>query len=39
MTLTPQLIQETTSDIQQAVYTELNPDVGKENGQEAGPTD
>lgn len=28
--MTPQMIQETTSDIQQAVYTELNPDAGKE---------
>lgn len=26
----PQMIQETTSDIQQAVYTELNPEAGKE---------
>lgn len=31
MTLTPQMIQETTSEIQQAVYTELNPDAGKDN--------
>jgi len=29
----PQMIQETTSDIKQAVYTELNPDSGKENVQ------
>ncbi len=28
----PQMIQETTSDIQQTVYTELNPDAGKESG-------
>lgn len=27
----PQMIQETTSEIQQAVYTELNPDAGKES--------
>ncbi len=26
----PQMIQETTSDIKQSVYTELNPDAGKE---------
>ena len=26
----PQIIQETTSDIQQAVYTELNPEAGNE---------
>lgn len=30
MTLTPSLTQETTSDLQQAIYTELNPDAGKE---------
>ncbi|MCM1491321.1 MAG: cation:proton antiporter [Muribaculum sp.] len=28
--MTPQMIQETTSDIQHAVYTELNPDASKE---------
>lgn len=28
----PQMIQETTSDIQQTVYTELNPDAGKDSG-------
>lgn len=28
----PQMIQETTSDIQQTVYSELNPDAGKESG-------
>lgn len=39
MTLTPQLIQETTSDIQQAVYTELNPDAGKRTARKPGPTD
>ena len=27
----PQMIQETTTDIQQTVYTELNPDAGKES--------
>lgn len=26
----PQMIQETTTDIQQTIYTELNPDAGKE---------
>lgn len=31
MTLTPEMVQETTTDIQQAVYTELNPDAGKES--------
>ncbi len=31
----PQMIQETTSDIQQTVYTELNPDAGKESGHSA----
>ena len=30
MTLTPSLSQETTNDLQQAIYTELNPDAGKE---------
>lgn len=29
----PQMIQETTTDIQQTIYTELNPDAGKEGGQ------
>ncbi len=28
----PQMIQETTSDIQQTIYTELNPDAGHESG-------
>ena len=28
----PQMIQETTSDIQQTIYTELNPDAAKEAG-------
>ena len=28
----PQMIQETTTDIQQTIYTELNPDAGKEGG-------
>ena len=28
----PQMIQETTSDIQQTIYTELNPDAAKESG-------
>ncbi len=27
----PQMIQETTTDIQQSIYTELNPDAGKES--------
>ena len=31
MTLTPEMVQETMTDIQQAVYTELNPDAGKES--------
>lgn len=30
MTLTPSLSQETTSDLREAIYTELNPDAGKE---------
>lgn len=30
MTLTPDMVQETMTDIQHAVYTELNPDAGKE---------
>ena len=28
----PQMIQETTTDIQQTIYTELNPDAAKETG-------
>lgn len=32
----PQMVQETISDIKQTVYTELNPDAGKES---ASPTD
>ncbi len=28
----PQMIQETTSDIQQTIFTELNPDAGKDSG-------
>ena len=28
----PQMIQETTTDIQQTIYTELNPDAAKESG-------
>ena len=28
----PQMIQETTTDIQQTIYTELNPDAGKDSG-------
>lgn len=28
----PQMIQETTSDIQQTIYSELNPDAGRETG-------
>lgn len=28
----PQMIQETTTDIQQTVYTELNPDAAKDSG-------
>ncbi len=30
----PQMIQETTTDIQQTIYTELNPDAGKEHSSE-----
>ncbi len=30
----PQMIQETTTEIQQTVYTELNPDAGKEHSSE-----
>ncbi len=30
----PQMIQETTTDIQQTIYTELNPDAGKDSGHE-----
>ena len=28
----PQMIQETTTDLQQTIYTELNPDAGKDSG-------
>ena len=31
--MTPQMIQETTTDLQQTIYTELNPDAGKEQAQ------
>ncbi len=30
----PQMIQETTTEIQQTIYTELNPDAGKEHSSE-----
>ena len=30
--MTPQMIQETTTDIQHTIYTELNPDAAKDSG-------
>ncbi len=35
MTLMPEMVQETVTDIQQAVFTELNPDAGKETSQDS----